>query len=163
MIPGTPFHLGIAVRDLDRAMRNYASLFGLEHWATLHTEGETIFRGRPARAIQEIGFARWGDSYLELVEPVSGDGPASDFLRHHGEGAFHVGYFYEDELGPNVLPEYEVEWEAWLNGELRAINFDTFGDLGLQIEFVVASGRDDFEAWMAGARRLPPPPQFGRQ
>ena len=41
-------------------------------------------------------FAKWGDLYLEMVEPGIGEGNAREWLETRGEGIFHLGYATDD-------------------------------------------------------------------
>jgi len=74
-------HVGIAVRDLDSAVARYRRLLGAE---TGHRE--TV----PGQGV-EVAFLRLpGETRLELVAPLSGDGPVARFLERRGEGLHHV-------------------------------------------------------------------------
>jgi hypothetical protein len=158
MITGTPYHLGVVVTDLQRTMSRYASLLGLEHWAVQESaDVETVYRGQPQRCVQHFAYAPWGDAYLELVEPVSGDSPATAFLRAHGEGAYHVGYFSEDLSGA-ALPDNPIDWKVWVDGDLRAIYVDTLTDLGLYVELVATSREEGFMQWVRAATARPRDP-----
>jgi methylmalonyl-CoA/ethylmalonyl-CoA epimerase len=71
-------HIGIAVRDLDKARENYR-LLGLEE------------SGRERLADQgvEICVFQLGEARIELLQPL-GDGPLANFLEKRGEGLHHL-------------------------------------------------------------------------
>jgi methylmalonyl-CoA/ethylmalonyl-CoA epimerase len=79
-------HVGIAVRDLEAAVEEYRSAFGLEpvHRERVDDQG-----------VEEVLF-RVGASYLQLLAATGPDTPVGRFLDKRGEGVHHVGYRVED-------------------------------------------------------------------
>jgi len=79
-------HLGLAVRDLDGAIRLYEEVFGL-----------TVQHRWVARAdgIEAASF-RVGDMEIELMQPLAEDSPVGRFLARRGEGVHHVAYEVDD-------------------------------------------------------------------
>lgn len=79
-------HLGIAVDDLDAAIRIYADLFGatVEHRATVEEQGV------------EAASLRLGGSRIELLRPLGPDTPVGRFLAKRGPGMHHVAFEVED-------------------------------------------------------------------
>jgi methylmalonyl-CoA/ethylmalonyl-CoA epimerase len=75
-------HLGVAVVDLDEALRTYERLFGaeVEHRATVGDQG--------VRAAS----LRVGEGRVELLEPLGDDTPVGRFLAKRGPGMHHVAY-----------------------------------------------------------------------
>ena len=92
-------HVGIACRDLDRAVALYQATFGLEV-ASLEVNEEQGVReamlrvGVPADAGAVVAGLRPG--YVQLLEPLSPDTPVGKFLARRGEGLHHVGYGVSD-------------------------------------------------------------------
>ena len=84
-------HIGIAVRDLDAAIRLYGGLFGLE-------PGE--IREVPERGVRGC-FMPVGDTFLELLEGTRPDSFIGGFLESHGEGLHHV-CFAVKEIGQRL-------------------------------------------------------------
>jgi methylmalonyl-CoA/ethylmalonyl-CoA epimerase len=152
---GVPYHLGIAVRDLEAAVGRYESLLGIGPWATRVSETDAVFRGHPTAHVSRWGMAKWGEAYLEVVEPLSGDSPAAELLREHGEGAYHVGYFAEDVSELRAPEEPPVLFSVGSPGEIRAVYLDTFESLGLYVELVRSSREGEFRKWVDGASRPP--------
>src|ERR1700724_3448273 len=91
-------HVGIACRDLDRAVALYQATFGLEV-ASLEVNEEQGVREAMLRvgapAVSGAGL-RLG--YVQLLEPLSPDSPVGKFLARRGEGLHHVGYEVADVL-----------------------------------------------------------------
>jgi methylmalonyl-CoA epimerase len=71
-------HIAIAVKDLDAAVATYQHNFGLEK-----VSGGDV----PALGIRNA-FVQIGDAQLELITPLSAQGPVADFLAKQGEGMY---------------------------------------------------------------------------
>jgi methylmalonyl-CoA/ethylmalonyl-CoA epimerase len=89
-------HVGIACRDLDRAIGLYQATFGLEV-ASLEVNSEQGVR----EAMMQVGEGRpglgeLGVGYVQLLEPLAPDTPVGKFLARRGEGLHHVGYGVAD-------------------------------------------------------------------
>jgi methylmalonyl-CoA/ethylmalonyl-CoA epimerase len=79
-------HVGVAVADLDEAVRTYERLFGgrLEHRARVEDQGV------------EAASMRLGDSRIELLAALGDDTPVGKFIAKRGPGMHHVAYEVED-------------------------------------------------------------------
>ena len=79
-------HVGVAVCDLDAAVRTYERLFGgrLEHRARVEEQGV------------EAATLRVGDARIELLSALSADTPVGRFLAKRGPGMHHVAYEVDD-------------------------------------------------------------------
>jgi methylmalonyl-CoA/ethylmalonyl-CoA epimerase len=79
-------HVGVAVVDLDEAVRTYERLFGgrLEHRARVEEQGV------------EAASIRVGDSRVELLAALGDDTPVGKFLAQRGPGMHHVAYEVDD-------------------------------------------------------------------
>ncbi len=93
-------HVGVAVVDLDEAVRTYERLFGgrLEHRARVEDQGV------------EAASIRVGDSRVELLAALGDDTPVGKFLAQRGPGMHHVAYEVDDVRSAVVdLAEAGVE------------------------------------------------------
>ncbi|MEI6134561.1 MAG: methylmalonyl-CoA epimerase [Desulfomonile sp.] len=77
-------HLGVAVSDLDSAMKFFTEGLPLE---VTHTED---YQG------MKIAFIPIGDSSVELLQDVSGSSAIKKFLDKNGEGIHHIAYEVDD-------------------------------------------------------------------
>ncbi|MDQ8197807.1 methylmalonyl-CoA epimerase [Pelagicoccus enzymogenes] len=81
-------HIGIAVKDLEKASRYYEESLGLE----LH--------GTEVVASQKVktAFFAAGDVHIELLEATDADSPIAKFIEKKGEGIHHIA-FRTDNIG----------------------------------------------------------------
>ncbi|MGH2717486.1 MAG: methylmalonyl-CoA epimerase [Actinomycetota bacterium] len=75
-------HVAFAVADLEAAIDHYQRVWGL----TLAHREVVAEQG-----VEEAMFAL-GESYLQLVAPLSPDTPVGRFLARRGEGLHHIAY-----------------------------------------------------------------------
>ena len=79
-------HIGVAVDDLDEAIRLYGERLGmpLQHRETVEEQGvEAVLLGV-------------GDSHVELLSPLGPDTAVGKFLARSGPGLHHVAYGTDD-------------------------------------------------------------------
>jgi methylmalonyl-CoA/ethylmalonyl-CoA epimerase len=79
-------HIGIAVKDIDKATQIYKSLLGYEDYKTENVESEGV----------TTSFFRCGESKIELLEATKEDSPISRFIEKRGEGLHHVAFAVDD-------------------------------------------------------------------
>jgi methylmalonyl-CoA/ethylmalonyl-CoA epimerase len=77
-------HLGVAVNDLDAALKFFTQGLPLE---VTHTED---YQG------MKIGFLPVGDSSIELLQDASGSSAIRKFLDKNGEGIHHIAFEVDD-------------------------------------------------------------------
>ena len=73
-------HIGIAVRQLEPALKFYRDRLGLTH-----LESKEI----SARGLH-IAFLQAGEALIELLAPLHDDSEVSRFLEKRGEGVHHI-------------------------------------------------------------------------
>lgn len=111
-------HVGVAVADLDEAVRTYERLFGgrLEHRARVENQGV------------EAASLRVGESRVELLAALGDDTPVGKFIAERGPGMHHVAYEVDDVAAALVeLAEHGAELIDLTPRE---------GLFGLQVAFV---------------------------
>jgi methylmalonyl-CoA/ethylmalonyl-CoA epimerase len=111
-------HLGIAVEDLDGAIRTYEKLFGatVEHRDTVPDQGV------------EACSLRVGESRVELLRALGADTPVGRFVASRGPGLHHVAYEVDDVAGE--LARLAADGVRLIDTEPR------LGLFGLQVAFV---------------------------
>jgi methylmalonyl-CoA/ethylmalonyl-CoA epimerase len=80
-------HVGYAVEDLEAAIAYHADLYGM---SVVHRETSQ------AEGVREALLAI-GESYIQLLEPLTDTSPVARFMRRNGgPGVHHVGYGVAD-------------------------------------------------------------------
>lgn len=79
-------HLGIAVRSIEERVPIYRDVLGLEYL------GEDVVEEQGVR----VAFFKIGEAKLELLEPLSDEGPIAKFLARSGEGIHHIAFACDD-------------------------------------------------------------------
>jgi methylmalonyl-CoA epimerase len=93
-------HVGIAVRDLDKALEFYRDVLGLHVHAMDTVEDQGV-----RAALLTIG-----ESEIELLEPTSPDANMAKFIERKGEGLHHICFNTPDVDGDlEVLKDKGVE------------------------------------------------------
>ncbi|MBK8293865.1 MAG: methylmalonyl-CoA epimerase [Solirubrobacterales bacterium] len=79
-------HIGVAVKDLDAAIKLYERSFEMElvHRETVESQGV------------EAVLLDVGEGHVELLMPLSDDTPVGKFIAKKGEGIHHVAYSVDD-------------------------------------------------------------------
>ncbi len=124
-------HIGVAVRDVDKAVQFFKEKFGLE----------TTDRGT-GRGFH-VAFLPTGGSPIELIQDVSPGGVITKFIEKRGEGVHHISFEVEDIR--STLKQMQAQGISCLDKEPRGgahnslVAFlhpkDTFGVLIELVEF----------------------------
>ena len=79
-------HIGVAVEDLDAAIKLYEESFGMKlaHRETVEEQGV------------EAVLLDVGDGHVELLAPLGPDTPVGKYLERKGPGLHHVAYAVND-------------------------------------------------------------------
>ncbi|MDQ2923650.1 MAG: methylmalonyl-CoA epimerase [Candidatus Dormibacteraeota bacterium] len=88
-MPSKIHHIGVAVNDLNDAIRLYRTAFG----------AELVHRARNEKEGLEAAFLRVGDGEVELMSPLRDDSPVGKFIAKRGPGFHHVAYGVSDIEG----------------------------------------------------------------
>jgi methylmalonyl-CoA epimerase len=87
-------HVGIVVRDLEKAVETWTAVFGLVEVERMSVEAEGV------RSVFLSTGAAYGEgTCVELIEPLDPDDPDSAIARRlaeHGEGVFHLAFRTSD-------------------------------------------------------------------
>ena len=75
-------HIGIAVKDLEKSNKLFASLLGKEHYKIEEVASEGV----------KTSFFKIGANKIELLEATKEDSPIAKFLAKKGEGIHHIAY-----------------------------------------------------------------------
>ena len=79
-------HIGIAVKQLERANETYKKLLGVSHYKIESVESESV----------NTSFFLTGSNKIELLESTDPDGVISKFIEKRGEGIHHIAFAVEN-------------------------------------------------------------------
>jgi hypothetical protein len=150
---GQPYHIGLAVRDIEKAMPRLNELLGLGPWGRIDAEVEALYRGATTTSGVRSAFARMGAMYVELVEPTIGNFTAKTFIEERGEGVYHLGYWADDIAAAIKKAEsagLTVDW-AFPSERPQVVYLDASTTLGMHLELVNPAMRAGIEDAIARA------------
>ena len=75
-------HIGIAVENLDEAIKHYENILGLKCYSIEEVEDQQV----------RTAFFKVGETKIELLESTSSDGPISKFIAKKGQGVHHIAF-----------------------------------------------------------------------
>ncbi|MFH1489823.1 MAG: methylmalonyl-CoA epimerase [Pseudomonadota bacterium] len=79
-------HIGIAVRDMEKAGKFYTDILGLRIQGFENVADQKV----------NVAFLPITDSELELLESTGPDGPVAKYIDSRGEGVQHVAFRVEN-------------------------------------------------------------------
>jgi len=79
-------HIGIAVNDLNRAIKYYEELLGTKCYAVEEVKDQKV----------KTAFFKVGETKIELLESTAPDGPIAKFIDKRGEGIHHLAFAVDD-------------------------------------------------------------------
>jgi len=79
-------HIGIAVKDLEKAIETYSKIFNKPCYKTETVESEKV----------ETAFFETGESKVELLGATSPDSVIESYIAKRGEGLHHVAFEVDD-------------------------------------------------------------------
>ncbi len=97
------FQAGIVVKNLEKSMRLYNHLFGIEtdSWVVVTIDRklcQLTYRGQPSQHSFKAAMVTVGSLMIELLQPLDGYGTYREFLEKHGEGIHHLGHVIVPDL-----------------------------------------------------------------
>jgi len=92
--------IAIIVQHLDETVAVFWNMFGIGPWH-FYTYGVPLVKmmtyyGEPSEYKMRVALANWGESRIELIEPLEGKSIYTDFIAKHGYGFHHIGILVED-------------------------------------------------------------------
>ena len=83
-------HIGVAVKDMDEAMKLYSDALGLKIDGDIeHNKHNNI----------KVAMLPVGETCIELLQPTAADSPLAKFIEQKGEGLHHIA-LRVDEIDP---------------------------------------------------------------
>jgi methylmalonyl-CoA/ethylmalonyl-CoA epimerase len=90
-------HVGMVVADMDATAADFGRRWGVGLSRVFDGRFTgALFRGERVEFEARYGFISTGASQIELIQPVSGPSPYTEYLRDKGcDGVHHLAYFVE--------------------------------------------------------------------
>jgi len=79
-------HIGIAVKNMDEAIKYYENVLGLTCYAVEEVADQKV----------KTAFFMVGQTKIELLEATSDESPVAKFIDKKGEGIHHIAFAVED-------------------------------------------------------------------
>ncbi len=127
----------VVVRDIQKAVRTWEDIYGIGPWEIVRlTEKNAVRRkihgvetDEPTESI--VAMSQIGNTFLEIIQPVSLNSVYSEFLETFGEGIHHLAVKHTDDF-ISLMQERGIEElsSAWINGERFCAYYNTKEDLG---------------------------------
>ncbi len=144
-MPRNIVQIGLVVRDIEKASKAYAKIFGMEVPEPIITEPEekagTRYEGEPTQAQAKLVFLEFDNLQIELIEPIGGPSTWQRFLDEKGEGVHHIAFTvkntdnYLAALADQGLEvEQEGRWTEGSGGRYTYINSEA--DLSVVLELL---------------------------
>ena len=111
-------HIGIAVKNLDEAIKYYEDVLGLKCYSIEEVKDQKV----------KTAFFKVGQTKIELLESTEPEGPIGKFIEKKGEGIHHLA-FHVDGL-KDALKEVDAKGVRLIDTEPRQ------GAEGLNIAFL---------------------------
>lgn len=145
--------MGIVVRDIEKVVKEYSGLFNIPVPVINYPKERvqepggkkpgTVFRGYEANPRIKTAVVKLEPIYIELIEPLEGTGPWTEFLEKKGPGVFFIAF--EDTEGFDGVEELMAQkgmpiYHRTEKGFQRYGYFETVEQLGVTIEFKEIDG-----------------------
>jgi catechol 2,3-dioxygenase-like lactoylglutathione lyase family enzyme len=135
-------HLGIVVRDIEKAIAMYRDTFGAGPFKrfSLPSDDFITFRWRHHFGIPaddhryEVAYGNMGAIGVELFQCIAGDSIPQRFLDARGEGVWHYGYDVDDIEATTAWMSahgFPVIGGSEHSDGTRMLYFDTFAATGV--------------------------------
>lgn len=79
-------HIGIAVKNLDEAVKYYESVLGIPCYSVEEVKDQKV----------KTAFFKVGQTKIELLESTDPEGPIGKFIEKRGEGIHHLAFAVKD-------------------------------------------------------------------
>ena len=79
-------HIGIAVKNIDKAKKYYENVLGLKCYAVEEVKDQMV----------KTAFFQVGQTKIELLEATSPESPVAKFIKKRGEGIHHIAFAVDD-------------------------------------------------------------------
>ena len=136
-------HIGVVVKDMDKAMEYYSSTYGIGPWRVVEVDyPEVVVRDKKYPWKVKVAFADLGPVELELLQVISGRSIHSEFLDEGREGLHHLGFHVAKEEKERIIARLAEEGIGVIQGATSRVHGGSYAYLdtdktgGIIIELV---------------------------
>ena len=132
-------HVGVVIRDLDKAVEYYQAFSMGPFNPSGRASFDSMSYGKPAEGIKNLSrHGQMGGLKLELIQPVSGDSMQKRFLEEKGEGVHHLAFTVDnldEEMAKLAARDFKVIYSAKFvgGGGMAFVDTDKVGGVCFQL------------------------------
>ena len=133
------------VKDITVAKRFFQDVMGISNFGKVETirakEFEATYYGKPSNAESLVASAYTGGTFIELIQPVSGNSIFQDYLDKNPAGGIqHVAYNMPVAKLDKVISEFADKGfpviSSFNHPIAKIVFFDTCNDIGVMTEIM---------------------------
>ncbi len=123
---------GYVVRDVAASEAWFQKVLGVPVWTRMENMNfgaDCSFRGRPANHAAHLSVGYLRETQIELIQPIRGESPYSEFLENAGPGLHHLAFDVPD-FDATVAAFRETGLELLASGAVGPGNQFAYFDCG---------------------------------
>jgi methylmalonyl-CoA/ethylmalonyl-CoA epimerase len=133
------------VKDIKTAKRFFQGVMGMSNFSKVETirvkEFEATYYGKPSNAESLVAMAYSGGTFIELIQPISGNGIFQDYLdKNPAGGVQHVAYSIPVARLDKVISEFADKGfpviSTFNHPIAKIVFFDTYKEIGVMTEIM---------------------------
>jgi methylmalonyl-CoA/ethylmalonyl-CoA epimerase len=155
--------IGWVVKDIKAAERFFKETMGISNFSETFTSNaqdyDGTYYGEPSDAETLVSMGYSGDTFIELIQPVSGKSIFQDFLdKYPGGGIQHVAFKVSEDDFDKVISELTDKGYAvagtYDTSIAKIVMFDTYEEIGVMTEImgITKVGVEQIEAMKRGMK-----------
>ncbi len=133
------------VKDIKTAKRFFQDVMGISNFSKVETirakEFEATYYGKPSNAESLVAMAYSGGTFIELIQPLSGNSVFQDYLDKNPAGGIqHIAYRIPVAKLDKVISEFADKGFPVISGFnhpiAKIVFFDTYKEIGVMTEIM---------------------------
>ena len=133
------------VKDIQAAVKFFQDVMGISNFSKVDTirakDFEATYYGKPSNAESLVSIAYSGGTFIELIQPVSGNSIFQDYLDKNPAGGIqHIAYNMPVANLDKVISEFADKGypviSSFNHPIAKIVFFDTYKDIGVFTEIM---------------------------
>ena len=133
------------VKDIKTTKRFFQDVIGISNFSKVETirvkEFEATYYGKPSNAESLVSMAYSGGTFIELIQPISGNNIFQDYLdKNPAGGVQHVAYRIPVARLDKVISEFADKGlpviSSFNHSIAKIVFFDTYKEIGVMTEIM---------------------------